>query len=72
MIDPTSYRDDDTNIVLHIHDPDEHNMPSIRFGTGFFIAIFIGLLIFSGFLVATVLLFSRKQERAAAKQEQGR
>ena len=71
MVDATSYRDDDTSILIHFHDPDEDSMPSIRFGPWVFVGLFVVLIIVSGFLVLAILSCSRLQEKVASKQKQG-
>ncbi|CAB9514823.1 Gamma-aminobutyric acid (GABA) B receptor [Seminavis robusta] len=57
-----------TNFLAHIHDPNEEDMPSIRFGWPVFLGVFALVVLVAALVAAFLLLCSRKQEQGAAKQ----
>ncbi|CAB9520653.1 expressed unknown protein [Seminavis robusta] len=71
---PTQTDFEGSPLVAHIHDPDEENLPSIKFGLEFFAAVF-ALVVFVAALVVMASFYcvhradKRKESRAEATKE---
>ncbi|CAB9509355.1 unknown protein [Seminavis robusta] len=63
---------DETNIVVHLHHPEEHKLPSVRFDMITFVGVMVCVVIASAILVASIIWCSRKQEKAAAKLKEAK
>jgi hypothetical protein len=66
----TSYNG--TNLITHIHNPDEENIPSVKFGPIFFASVFLGLVWVSAMLAVVIVYCSRKQEQLIANNKLGK
>ena len=61
----------DTNILFHVHDPEEDSMPSQKFTIFEFLAIFFSFFLFAAFMAGFVLYCSKAQEKQVATKKEG-
>ncbi|CAB9512473.1 expressed unknown protein [Seminavis robusta] len=63
---------DDGATILHLHDPEEHELPSIKFDMSIFVGVMVCVVIASSMIVAFLLYISKMQEKAARKHKEGK
>ena len=61
-----------TNLLVHIRDDGEAGMPSLKFSTGIFVALWLGLVVVAMVVVCLIVYCSRKHEMCLSKKVQGK
>ena len=71
-VDETQFDDDmGTNILVHVRDDGEDDMPSIKYGLPVMIALYAAIVILAIGLVAAIVYCSRNQEKSKSKKDEG-
>ncbi|CAB9520657.1 expressed unknown protein [Seminavis robusta] len=69
---PTQSDYEGAPLIAHIHDPNEENMPSIKFGWEVLLGAFAVIVAVAALIAAFLLFCSRTQEHGATKQEEAK
>ena len=63
---------DATNNYIHIADPNEGEMPSMKYGQEVFVAFILAVVVFAGVMTGAIIYCSRIQEKVSSHMKESK